>query len=135
MESIGANSSAVQLRKLCVHILGPDAPDEVLSSQFRSALQVLSTSTSGQENVRDNEFVVAERIKKLLVRISIIHKSICRLLQFKFENETPFFKKRCFESTRYLLLSRSGISHLFHFFTLRSEMEGNEIRLHSQSFI
>ena len=67
MESIGANSSAVQLRKLCVHILGPDAPYEVLSSQFRSALQVLSTSTSGQENVRDNEFVVAERIKKLLL--------------------------------------------------------------------
>ena len=86
MESIGANSSAVQLRKLCVHILGPDAPDEVLSSQFRSALQVLSTSTSGQENVRDNEFVVAERIKKLLVRLSII------LLQFKFENETLFYE-------------------------------------------
>ena len=90
MESIGANSSAVQLRKLCVHILGPDAPDEVLSSQFRSALQVLSTSTSGQENVRDNEFVVAERIKKLLVRLSII--LTCRLLQFKFENETLFYE-------------------------------------------
>lgn len=63
----GGSSSAVQLRKLCSHILGPGASDEVLSGQFRAALQILSSSSSGQENVRDNEFVVAEKIKKLLV--------------------------------------------------------------------
>ena len=68
MESAGANSSAVQLRKLCSHILGHDASDDVMSSQFRTALQILSSSKSGQENVRDDEFVVAEKIKKLLVR-------------------------------------------------------------------
>ena len=68
MESAGAqNSSAVQLRKLCGHILGPDASENVLSAQFRTALQILSASASGQENVRDNEFVVAEKIKKLMV--------------------------------------------------------------------
>ena len=64
----GGSSSAVQLRKLCSHILGRGAGEEVLSAQFRMALQVLSSSTSGQENVRDNEFVVAEKIKKFLVR-------------------------------------------------------------------
>lgn len=68
MEPTGGSSSAVQLRKLCSHILGPEAGDEVVSSQFRAALQILSSSTSGQENVRDNEFVIAEKIKKLLVR-------------------------------------------------------------------
>ncbi len=64
---IGGSSSAVQLRKLCSHILGPQAHDDVLSSQFRGALHILSSSSSGQENVRDSEFVVAEKIKKLLV--------------------------------------------------------------------
>ena len=70
----GANSSAVQLRKLCSHILGPGASDEAVSHQFRNALQVLSASSSGQENVRDNEFVVAEKIKKLLVSFDFLKK-------------------------------------------------------------
>ena len=63
----GGSSSAIQLRKLCKHILGPEASDEVLSAQFRAALQILSSSSSGQENVRDDEFVVSEKIKKHLV--------------------------------------------------------------------
>ena len=67
MDGAGGNSSAVQLRKLCGHILGREASDEVVSSQFRTALQILSSSASGQENVRDSEFVVAEKIKKYLV--------------------------------------------------------------------
>ena len=51
-------------------VLGPAASEEVLSTQFRAALQVLSSSTSGQENFRDNEFVITEKIKKLLVRFT-----------------------------------------------------------------
>ena len=70
MEGTEGKSSAVQLRKLCSHILGSGASDEILSTQFRAALQILSSSSSGQENVRDNEFVVAEKIKKSLVRDS-----------------------------------------------------------------
>ena len=50
--------------------LGPAASEEILSTQFRAALQVLSSSTSGQENFRDNEFVITEKIKKLLVRFT-----------------------------------------------------------------
>jgi hypothetical protein len=67
MESTEGKSSAVQLRKLCSQILGNGASEEILSTQFRAALQILSSSSSGQENVRDNEFVVAEKIKKSLV--------------------------------------------------------------------
>ena len=95
MESTDGKSYAVQLRKLCSHILGkfllfekilytyfskkiiyfwcflgPAASEEILSTQFRAALQVLSSSTSGQENFRDNEFVITEKIKKLLVRFT-----------------------------------------------------------------
>ena len=66
MES-SRSSAALELRKLCNHILGPGVPDDVLSAQFRAALQILSSSTSGQENVRDSEFLVAEKIKKFLV--------------------------------------------------------------------
>jgi len=62
------SSNGVQLRKLCSHILGPMASEEALSAQCRAALMILSSSSSGQENVRDNEFVVAEKIKKQLVR-------------------------------------------------------------------
>ena len=61
------SSNGVQLRKLCSHILGPMASEEALSAQCRAALMILSSSSSGQENVRDNEFVVAEKIKKQLV--------------------------------------------------------------------
>ena len=67
MEATEGKSSAVQLRKLCSHVLGSGASEEILSTQFRAALQILSSSSSGQENVRDNEFVVAEKIKKSLV--------------------------------------------------------------------
>ena len=63
-----SSSAALQLRKLCNHILGPGVSDDVLSTQFRAALQILSSSSSGQENARDNEFLVAEKIKKFLVR-------------------------------------------------------------------
>lgn len=64
----GSASSSVQLRRLCRHLLGPEVSEEVLSSHFRSALQLLSSSSTGQEETRANEFVVAEKIKKSLIR-------------------------------------------------------------------
>ena len=64
-----SSSAALQLRRLCNHILGPGVSDDVLSTQFRAALQILSSSSSGQENARDNEFLVAEKIKKFLVSL------------------------------------------------------------------
>jgi predicted nucleotidyltransferase len=42
--------------------------DDLLSHHFRTALQLLSASASGQLEPNLDEFVVAEKIKKYLVR-------------------------------------------------------------------
>ena len=88
-----SSSSSEQLRRLTKHILGPGVPPAIQvqcqwlspieeplfrmpfdrmfqESRFRSALKVLSTAPAAAANIDDvkmDEFVIAEQIKKFLV--------------------------------------------------------------------
>lgn len=66
-----SGSSSEQLRRLTKHLLGPGVPPAVQESRFRSALKVLSTAPAAAANIDDvkmDEFVIAEQVKKFLVR-------------------------------------------------------------------
>ena len=65
-----SGSSSEQLHRLCKHILGPGVPEGLVDSRFRSALKVMSTAPAALAAVDDikmDEFVIAEQIKKYLV--------------------------------------------------------------------
>ena len=77
-----AGSSSEQLHRLCKHILGPGVPDGLLDYRFRSALKVMSTAPAAAavDDVKMDEFVIAEQIKKYLV-------SVCRKYQSNFRKD------------------------------------------------
>ena len=58
----------------CRRILGPNVPDEVVASHFRSSLTLCSSSSSSASplsrlrSAKSNEMAVAEKIKKHMVR-------------------------------------------------------------------
>ena len=62
------------IHKLFRRILGPNVPDEVVASHFRSSLTLCSSSSSSASplsrlrSAKSSEMAVAEKIKKHMVR-------------------------------------------------------------------